>query len=229
MGRTIIVGDVHGCLRELEELLARVRFERDEDRLVMVGDLIARGPDSRGVLTFVEEIGATLVRGNHEEKVLGGRRRADKLEGEHRRLAERLSSKHWRLLESMPLWLDLDDHGVRVVHAGVIPGVAVERMPREALLRMRALQEDGSWTDEKNRRTLWGESYVGPPHVVFGHNAMEEPQLHEWATGLDTGCVYGRKLTALVLEAGERPPRGRAVRTKLTSVPARREYHPAKR
>jgi hypothetical protein len=64
--------------------------------------------------------------------------------------------------------------------------------------------------------------------VVFGHNSLEEPQLHEWATGIDTGCVYGNRLTALVLDPGEPPPRGRAVRSKLVSVAARRRYYPPK-
>jgi hypothetical protein len=228
MGRTVIVGDVHGCRRELEDLLEKVEFDTDLDRLVFVGDVVARGPDSRGVLDLIDSLRASVVRGNHEEKVLQGRRRLDRIDGEHRKIAEKLSPRQWRQLEATPLWIDLPEHGVRVVHAGVIPRLPIHDMPREALLRMRSIDGDGGWTDEKDRRAFWGERYVGPPHVVFGHNALSQPQLHDWATGLDTGCVYGRKLTALVLEAGERPPRGRAVKSKLTSVPARREYYSAK-
>jgi len=51
---------------------------------------------------------------------------------------------------------------------------------------------------EKDGIVLWGRRYTGPPHVVFGHNAQLEPQLHPWATGIDTGVVYGERLTALV-------------------------------
>jgi hypothetical protein len=228
MGRTVIVGDVHGCLRELEELLETVGYDAKVDRLVFVGDVIARGPDSRGVLDLVDSLGATVVRGNHEEKVLQGKRRPERIDGEHRRLAEKLSPRQWRQLEAMPLWLDLPEHAARVVHAGVIPGLPIQSTPREALLRIRSI-DDGGWTDEKKRRAFWGERYVGPPHVLFGHNAMSEPQFHEWATGLDTGCVYGRRLTAMVLDGGEHPPRGRAAKSKLTSVAARREYHSPKR
>lgn len=229
MGRTVIVGDVHGCRRELEELLEKVEYDAGADRLVFVGDVIARGPDSRGVLELIESLGASVVRGNHEDKVLQGRHKPERIDGEHRRLAEKLSPRHWRQLEAMPLWIDLPEHAVRVVHAGVIPGVAIQSTPREALLRIRSIDSDHGWTDEKRRHGFWGERYVGPPHVLFGHNAMAEPQLHEWATGLDTGCVYGRRLTAMVLAPGERPPRGRAARSKLTSVAARREYHSPKR
>src|ERR1700704_4140167 len=72
MGRTVIVGDVHGCREELELLLERVGFTTG-DRLVFVGDLIARGPDSLGVLDVARRTGAIVVRGNHEEKLLAWR------------------------------------------------------------------------------------------------------------------------------------------------------------
>ena len=71
--RTIIVGDVHGCRGELEGLLDRLVFASG-DRLVFVGDLVARGPDSLGVLDVVRRTGAIVVRGNHEQKLLDWRR-----------------------------------------------------------------------------------------------------------------------------------------------------------
>jgi hypothetical protein len=229
MGRTVVVGDVHGCRKELEELLSKIAFVKRTDRLVLVGDLVARGPDTHGVLTLAREVGATAVRGNHEDKVLSGKDDPDALPDEHRRIAEDLDKAEWRQLEAMPLWLDLPEHGLRVVHGGVIPGQAIERMPPEAILKMRAIDGRGRWTDEKDERPLWGEVYLGPPHVVFGHNAFADPQLHKWATGIDTGCVYGRSLTAIVLDRDEPIPRGRSVRRKLVSVAARRKYYPAKR
>ena len=229
MGRTVVVGDVHGCRKELEELISEVDFVQGKDRLVFVGDLVARGPDTHGVLALVREIGADAVRGNHEDKVLAGRYDSHAIDGEHRRIAEALDKTEWRQLEAMPLWLDLPEHGVRVVHGGVMPGQPIERTPAEAILKMRAVDARGRWTDDKAERPLWGEVYVGPPHVIFGHNAFADPQLHKWATGIDTGCVYGRSLTAVVLEKDEPMPRGRTVRRKLVSVAARRKYHPSKR
>jgi len=126
----------------------------------------------------------------------------------------------------MPLWIDLPEHRLRVVHAGVVPGQTIETTPADALLRIRAIDARGEWTDDKQAPILWGTLYEGPPHVVFGHNALTEPQLHPWATGIDTGCVYGGRLTALVLAAREPVPRGREVLAKLVSVPARRVYRP---
>ncbi len=90
---------------------------------------------------------------------------------------------------------------------------------------MRTLDGRGRWSADADAATLWGTRYAGPPHVVFGHNARAEPQLHPWATGLDTGCVYGGRLTALVLGEGEIMPRGDKVKGLLISVPAARRYH----
>jgi hypothetical protein len=223
--RTVIVGDVHGCTGELEELLDRIHFSSPGDRLVFVGDLIARGPDSRGALALAKRLGASMVRGNHEEKLIAWKRRGKAVGPEHERLGQALSDEEWLILEEMPLWIDLPEHGIRVVHAGVVPGVDFDCVPREALLKIRTVDPKGRWSDAPDAGPLWGELYAGPPHVVFGHNARAAPQTHAWATGLDTGCVYGGRLTAVVLEGGEPLPHGEDVRTKLESVPAMRRYY----
>ncbi|MDP9150328.1 MAG: metallophosphoesterase [Myxococcota bacterium] len=224
MALTVIVGDVHGCTAEVESLLDKVSFSPGMDRLVFVGDLILRGPDSRGALALARRLGARVVRGNHEQKLLARRTGDSPVSAEHARLAQELSRDEWAWLEATPHWIDLPAHGIRVVHAGVIPGITVDRVPPEALLRMRTLGGRNGWSDEQDAGPLWGRRYSGPPHVVFGHNARAEPQLHRWATGIDTGCVYGGRLTAVVLDEGEPMPRGKAARATLRSVPARRSY-----
>jgi hypothetical protein len=245
MGRTVIVGDVHGCPHELETMLSIVRFDTG-DRLVLVGDILARGPDSNGVLDIVRRTGALVVRGNHEERILrsrpndhdrhalgwssGARARPAKkppkpLGRIHAEVAARLRPIDWALLEATPLHVDLPEHGVRVVHAGVVPGVPFERQKRTALMTIRTLGSHGE-AIEKGGKVLWGTRYHGPPHIVFGHYARVEPQLHPWATGLDTGCVYGGTLTALVLSEGQHVPRELPARRRLlVTVPAEREYY----
>jgi hypothetical protein len=222
--RTILIGDVHGCASELGSLLERVRFGPG-DRIVLVGDLVARGPDSRGVLAIAREAGAQSVLGNHEEKLLTWRRGESPLGAEHAQVASSLSDEDWRLLEGMPLRIDLPEHGALVVHAGVIPGQPVEDTPPEALLRMRTLDAAGRWSAARDAGPLWGSLYDGPAHVFFGHNARESLQLWPWATGLDTACVYGGRLSAFVLDAGEPAPRGEAARSRITSVAAMRKYY----
>ena len=72
--------------------------------------------------------------------------------------------------------------------------------------------------------TPWGASYTGPVHIVFGHNAQKSPQVHPFATGLDTGCVYGGRLTGMILPHGSEPPRVADRGDCLISVPARHAY-----
>jgi len=187
--------------------------------------LVARGPSSRAVVQRAMELGARAARGNHDQRLLEARQGKHALKPEIHKLAEELSPLEWRYLEALPLWIDLPDHRARVVHAGVVPGRPIDHTPAEAILTMRALDDRGRWTDDKRAKPLWGERYDGPPHVVFGHNALDEPQLHEWATGIDTACVYGGRLTALVLDADEPVPHGALAVEKLTSVSARRAYH----
>ncbi len=129
------------------------------------------------------------------------------------------------LLRAAPLHVDLPDHAVRVVHAGVVPGVPIEAQKRSTLLSIRSLGAHREPIDKRGG-VPWGLRYKGPPHIVFGHNAGVRPQFHVWATGIDTGCVYGGALTALVLGEGERVPRDLAARRKhLVVVPAKHEYY----
>ncbi len=237
--RTIIVGDVHGCREELEELLSLVRYGEGDD-LFFLGDLLSRGPDPLGVLAIVRRTGARGVRGNHDDALLqwhlqkeAGHEDAP-LGKSKRKLAEQLQSADWAVLESLQMFIDLPSHELRLVHAGIVPGLPMNAQPREALLSMRYLGPNNEPIEkigehgeaaEKDGIVLWGSRYVGPPHVVFGHNAQREPQIHPWATGIDTGVVYGERLTAMVLEDGQRvpaPPRRPEV---LFSVQAKDRYY----
>ena len=235
MGRTIVVGDVHGCAKELEALLDTARFSAG-DRLVFVGDLLARGPDSLGVLDVARRTGAVIVRGNHEQKLLDWRRNKKTPLGRvHLDVAQSLRPVDWILLETSPLWFDLPEHGARVVHAGVVPGTPIDEQDPQDLLHLRTVRVGGGLASRRGdghaRTILWGELYAGPVHVIFGHNALPGLQLHPHATGLDTGCVYGGRLTAMVLRSGMKVPRSkRARQALLLSQPAERvHFEPARR
>ncbi len=217
--RTLIVGDVHGCLRELSSLLELVAFGTG-DRLIFVGDLVARGPDSPGVLALARRKGALVVRGNHEEHVLRERARDIPSSPAHRQIADSLGPEDWVLLETSLLSLSLPEHGLAVIHAGVVPGIPLEDQEKSTLLSIRHVRS------ESGTKALWGHLYQGPPQLVFGHNAIERLQLHPFATGLDTGCVYGGRLTGLLLEDGEALPDDiEERRKKLVSVPAERVWY----
>jgi hypothetical protein len=231
-GRTLIVGDVHGCAEELEQLLGKAHYTRD-DHVVFVGDLVAKGPDSRGVIALARGCNATIVRGNHEEKLLQWRAAERKgqpdkvpLNRAHREVAEIFTREDWAMIEGTPFFVELPDHDALVVHAGLDPTLPLAMQKPDTMMRVRTVK-DGKATDKSESKGahLWGELYKGPPHVVFGHNAAPGLQLHPWATGLDTGCVYGGQLTAMVLDPGERIPMNPDARKRvLVHVKAQRVY-----
>ena len=221
LARTLIVGDVHGCIDELEALLRECR-RGTEDALVFTGDLVAKGPDSRAVVRLASRLGARSVRGNHDEKVLrwfraGARGRAAvALKPWHRQVVDTLGADEWSYLAAMPAFLRLPEHGVIVVHAGLVPGRPLEEQREEDLLNLRSFTPDGAASKRIEGGTPWALAWKGPETVVFGHDAIRGVQVLPLAIGLDSGCVYGGRLTALVLP-------GR----RLVSVPAKSQARSA--
>jgi hypothetical protein len=215
--RTLVVGDVHGCLDELRALIVKAGVS-DDDAVVLVGDLVAKGPDSAGVVAWARERDAAAVLGNHDDHVLRARAGDPDAKEHHLRVAKTLRAADVEWLTARPLWLRLDFPGNPhvVIHGGMVPGVAVEKQERDHLLAMRSVQADGT-PSKRIEGAPWASLWSGPEHAVFGHDAIRGLQQHPHATGLDTGCVYGHELTALWLPAH-----------KLVSVPARRAYTPMK-
>ncbi len=212
-GRTIVVGDIHGCYDELRELLEKVALGTD-DRVVCVGDLIVKGEKNREVLDFVmSDARISSVLGNHDRALLRyWRGEAVSLKEHQRRAHDELrtgQARYSAYLESLPLMIDLGSHCV--VHAGVRPGVALDAQSIEDLTELRTLGEDRT----SREGTPWYEAYSGEKIVLFGHWPASKPRLATHAIGLDTGCVYGYQLTAYVIETGE-----------LVSVQAHRAYDP---
>ena len=225
--RTIVIGDVHGCLAELEDLLAAVA-PGPSDRVVFLGDLLDRGPDPVGVLRRVRELGADCVLGNHEEKHLRyaaheARRRSDpRYRSPMRPFDPKRAAEHGRLthedllwLASLPRWISLGG-GWIAVHGGVVPGIPLASQPSEWLLRLRYVDDRGRPVPREAGEVgapgvrRWAEAWTGPTSVVYGHFPHElgearrdEPRPGVVCMGIDTGCVYGGALTALVLPAAE--------------------------
>lgn len=212
--RTIVVGDIHGCYDELEDLLEAVSFG-DKDRLICVGDLITKGPKSREVLErFMTEPRFSSVIGNHD---LAIRRRWNgekfKLKPSQKPTHKALKKEKDRFLpflNALPFMIDLETH--LVVHAGIRPDVALHSQTTEDLTELRSLGPDRAARDG----TPWYSEYSGEKVVLFGHWPAPEPRRGRNAIGLDTGCVYGNKLTAYILETDE-----------FKDVPARRTYDPS--
>jgi hypothetical protein len=245
MTRFVFVGDVHGCLEELDELLTEVA-PRAGDRLFFVGDLVDRGPDTLGVVRRVGELlarypGSAAVCGNHEEKALRFHERGRPIE----QWTEHAGDDVWAFLDGLPLVVPVPEVAAVVVHGGFLPaffrkegavgavgpgwrrekGKRAERQRR--FLRVRRVNPvDGEMIalgHEVAGDPHWSDVYDGREgHAFFGHDpqlAPPEALRAPHATGLDTGCCFGGRLTAAVLEAGAAPRDARFV-----SVPARVQY-----
>jgi Calcineurin-like phosphoesterase len=209
--RTLFIGDLHGCSAEFDALLKAAGFGGD-DRLVLVGDLVAKGPDSAGVIQRAIDYGALAVLGNHDAQLLDVRAGLSKKQP-HLDVAKTLSALQWAYLEQVPLWLDFPDLNAMAVHAGFIPNVDLSHQPRHVMLNMRSLDAQGHASMRVEGGVPWASRWPGPRHVVFGHDAIRGLQQHPFATGLDTGCVYGKRLTGLWLP-----------QYVLVSVPARQAW-----
>ncbi|MBB5956269.1 hypothetical protein FHS29_002855 [Saccharothrix tamanrassetensis] len=229
-----VIGDVHGCHTELVHLLRDLGYRVEPDgahhpdgrTALFVGDLVDRGPDTPAVLRLVMGMvkagTAFSVRGNHEEKLVKALKGRD-VEANHgleRSLAQLAGETPGFRREVLDFCDSLVPHyvldGGRLViaHAGL-----PERYHGVESARMRSLALWGVGTGELDARGFpvrhpWADDYQGAATVLYGHTPIEDPQ---WVNGtlcLDTGCVFGGRLTAL-----------RYPERELVSVPARRTWY----
>jgi diadenosine tetraphosphatase ApaH/serine/threonine PP2A family protein phosphatase len=200
MGRTIVIGDIHGCYDELVELLGKLSVGPD-DRVFAVGDLTVKGPKGREVLDlFSNDSRFSSVVGNHDlALVRHWRGEKVSLKSSQAKAFAELQTpdeRYLRYLASLPLLINLDSHVV--VHAGLRPGVPLNEQSPDDLLELRTLGKNRT----ARKGTPWYEVYEGPT-ALFGHWPASRPRIGKHAIGLDTGCVYGGELTAYVMETGD--------------------------
>jgi protein phosphatase len=230
-----IVGDVHGCLDELTALLEELGYRPGENGVprhpagrtaVFLGDLVDRGPGTPGVLRTVMGMvaagAAICVPGNHEAKLLRAMRGRDvrvshglaeslaQLAGE----PEGFRTQVVEFLDGLVSHYVLDSGRLVVAHAGLR-----EEMHGRASAAVRAFALYGETTGETDEfglpvRYPWAQDYRGRAVVVYGHTPVPEAVWVNNTICLDTGCVFGGRLTAL-----------RYPERELVSVPARRVYY----
>ncbi|OHV48032.1 polynucleotide kinase-phosphatase [Pseudofrankia sp. BMG5.36] len=234
-----VIGDVHGCRAELETLLVGLGYKLRHDeagrpsgarhpagrRVVFVGDLVDRGPDTPGVLRLamgmVADGTAFVVCGNHENKLVRALR-GKKVTVSHG-LAESLAqldaeSAEFRdqatqFCDGLVAHYVLDGGRLIVAHAGL-----KEAYHGRASARVRSFALYGDTTGETDEYGLpvrypWANEYRGTATVLYGHTPVPEPEWVNNTLCLDTGCVFGGRLTAL-----------RYPERELVSVPAGRVY-----
>jgi protein phosphatase len=218
-----VIGDVHGCLDELVALLAKLGYAivtadgRPVDavhpegrRAVFLGDLVDRGPNVTGVLRLAMGMTAAghalAVPGNHEAKLVRALGRGSKVQISHG-LAEtlaQLAAEGPEFTAAVRAWCDalvshyvLDDGRLVVAHAGLKAAYQ-----GRASGRVRSFALYGDTTGESDEfglpvRYPWAEDYRGQAMVLYGHTPVPEPEWVNQTLCLDTGCVFGGRLSAL--------------------------------
>lgn len=201
-GRLIAIGDIHGCHLEFAELLARLAPTRD-DRLILLGDLINRGPDSNKVLDLAREAKATCLLGNHEWRLLKYRRTGEKkvLKDGDLETIEKLRPDDWDFIAAMPLTFEEPALNIVFVHGGFLPNEPWQKQPAEVVTRIQVIDREGrpAKRADKPDAPAWADLWSGPPFVVYGHTPRPEIYKLKWSLGIDTACVFGGHLTAYLL------------------------------
>lgn len=204
--RTIIFGDVHACHEEWQDLMTELKVT-DKDRLISVGDLVAKGPNTKKTLDLAMSLpNLECVVGNHElhllkywKKIYTERPMKDYQVRAFDELGDDLE-KYMTYLDSWPYYIE--DGNFLVIHGGLVPGLKIEEQDPENLVSLRTVGEKP-----------WHSLYTGEKLVIYGHWAMQGLHKTKNTIGLDSGCVYGKKLSAVILPERE-----------IVSVPARKVH-----
>jgi hypothetical protein len=204
--RTIFIGDIHGCAHEFRLLLEKVAPSFD-DRIVLMGDLVNKGPDPEGVFDIYRSLDCVCLLGNHEADHLHWRDDNWTPKPDSRETRRLMSPDGYAaflaLAERMPLMYE--DEFAIAVHGGLLEGIALHEQPREVLIGETTLPL--SW---KDHLALDRPLVVG--HKRYSRVESEPYIIESRFYGIDTACVYGGCLTALIL------PEGRVVRVPATRV-----------
>lgn len=232
----VFIGDVHGCADELEDLIAALEVCAEQHEIWFVGDLVNGGPHSAAVVRRAMALGASAVLGNHDLHALSraaGVRSPRPRDTLDELLAAEDSDVLLGWLSACPLLRTWPD--VVLVHAGLSPAWSLQAMerslgtlPRARLDPMADADVDFATSarlcDAEGRRPAsdenagsgyapWHHWYGGDRTVVFGHWARQGLLVRDRLRGLDSGCVYGGRLTAWIAE-----------QDVIVSVPAHRTY-----
>ena len=196
MARTIFVGDLHGCLEEFKALEKKLHLS-PQDRVILLGDLINRGPHSRQTILHVFQSGYQCLCGNHDLKY---RFEYDITGTVYNDIYKKIGKRAHQWYMNLPFYLVTSEY--IAVHAGLVPGLAPDKTDANILTRIRTW--DGRGLNLNNPwDPPWYELYRGKKKVFYGHWAQQGLNLRDPTFGLDSGCVYGGKLTACILETGE--------------------------
>lgn len=237
-----VIGDVHGCIAELSDMLVAIMEDAGSEpiEIYLIGDLIDKGPSpdevTKLVMSGYRDITIKSIMGNHEEKFIRWQTHENRIaqEGGTNPVTRHYDynglAPYLEYFRSLPVYIHLPDYNVLLVHAGIepkmktLPPVSIEMCRRyeKNILRTRFVNPEGKMIPlgEENLEAgdrWWADVYDGRfGTVIYGHQAFSEVEFDKHAIGIDTGCAYGNKLTALRLSKDGAH--------KVIQIPARKKY-----
>jgi serine/threonine protein phosphatase 1 len=205
MGKLFAIGDIHGCLSKLQNLMGMIEVNPQNDTIIFVGDYIDRGSDSKGVIDLVIDLrqrfkNVICLMGNHEKMLInyhfeGIDEEIFFLNGGHitafsyglvrtpKGVRMNIPEAHLEFYKSLRMFYETDRH--IFVHAGLRPGVPLAKQNSHDML----------WIRNEFIRTKHDFGKI----VVYGHTPVPHPMVDETKIGIDTGAVYGGMLTCIEL------------------------------
>lgn len=209
MKRLIVYGDIHGCYDEFVSLRKKVNLKND-DTEVCVGDVITKGKNSIKTLRYVRNNNIQSVLGNHEDKIIRYLKHQEllnknpiTLDLDEKSIVKSLNLEDINYLKSMPFFMKFNN--ITILHGGLSNKDNLSQLSKNAksrILRTRYLDSNLnfiSYGKENGQSIFWADVYDGKQgFVVYGHQKFSEVRLNKHALGIDTGCVYGGKLTVAV-------------------------------
>ena len=164
-------------------------------------------------------------RGHHLKELETGKKNPMGFGPNRMRMYESLDKNDFDYIKSMPLYIRIDN--LTLLHAGITNDIDLETAKRkklESVLYIRHLNPEGKWISLKQPEVdarHWSEVYDGNQGlIVYGHDDFDEVKLNAHAIGIDTGCVYGNKLTAIIFDDTVEPRHS----YRLVDVPAKADY-----
>eukprot|EP01080_Neovahlkampfia_damariscottae_P001447 gene1447-12066_t len=194
--KILIIGDVHGCLDEFKELIEKAEKTEQIEEIYQVGDLVNKGPKSLEVIDYVMKKNIKCIIGNHDDLAISA---FEKKLDYSLDWTEKMTESQYNYLKSLPLFRKIPEYNLLLVHAGVEETKSIEEQSKKNLISMRDVKENGEATSVRGEGEAWASKYKGSlGFVIFGHDAVRELQIEPFAIGLDTGCLYGKKLTGII-------------------------------
>lgn len=199
--RLIVIGDVHGCIRELEKLIKKIKPKK-KDEILFLGDLVNRGPDSKAVVRLARDIKARSLIGNHELRLLRyyHDKNASAMKDYDLRTMDSLGAKEWNYIASMILWLEWPKEKKVFVHGGFLPDQSWKKQLASVVTQIKNVTRNGHYSIEGSEpgSRFWADLWGKNPFVIYGHTPRSEVYITKYSMGLDTGCVWGGRLTAYI-------------------------------